>query len=131
MTAAGQTHSKSEPVVICPYLGPAGAERVAAAFGTNSDAGKRLEFYFYEDTGGLGPERAYEHCWNQFPDRDIIIIHTDMKPMPDDRLNHWYDQLFRKAEELPDAGIVACDLLFPIKNNRRALVHTVRRWPSG
>lgn len=117
VAAAGQSRSKSAPVVICPYLGPAGAEQVASAFGTVTGAGERLEFYYYEDTGRLGPERAYQHCWNRFPGRDVIIIHTDMKPMPDDRLNHWYDQLLHHVEALPDAGIVACDLLFPVKND--------------
>jgi hypothetical protein len=48
-------------------------------------------------------------------DRDVIIMHSDMAPMPDDTNNHWYDELRRYARDLPQAGMLACDLLYPLQ----------------
>lgn len=63
----------------------------------------------------IGPELAYEHCWSQFPDRDIIIMHTDMTPLPDDVTNQWYNNLLNYARTMPHAGMLACNLLYPLK----------------
>lgn len=103
----------SRPVIICPYVKPEDMDRVRTAFKLDEPAGKDLPFFFWQDTELIGPEHAYEHCWNQFPDRDVIIIHTDMYPAADDLTNAWYDELLRWSDRLPDAGAIACDLLFP------------------
>ncbi len=103
----------SRPVIICPYVNPEDVDRVRKAFGLDEPAGKDLPFFFWHDTELIGPERAYEQCWSQFPDRDVIIVHTDMYPAADDVTNAWYDELLRWADRLPDAGAIACDLLFP------------------
>jgi hypothetical protein len=67
----------------------------------------------WQDTNKIGPERAFEHCWNQFPDSDIIIIHSDMAPMPEDKTNGWYDALLEYRKALPQAGMIGCNLFFP------------------
>lgn len=114
--ARSRTHQVSpavpEPVIICPYLNPEDRQRVEEAFGLNEDRGKRLPFYFWQDTERIGPEAAFQHCWGQFPNRDVIIIHTDMAPIPEDQTNAWYDDLLRASRKLRDAGAIACDLVF-------------------
>lgn len=107
---------RSVPVVIvCPYLRDEDATRVRQAFGLDDARGRDLPFFLWQDVEGLGPERAYQHCWSQFPDHDVVIIHTDMSPMPDDADNRWYRELLGWVDRLPDAGLVACDLLYPIR----------------
>jgi hypothetical protein len=88
-------------------------DRVREAFGLDTEHGKKLEIFFWKDADHIGPERAYEQCWKAFPDRDVIILHTDMEPLPHDTTNLWYDRLLEYAALLPQAGIVGCDLLFP------------------
>lgn len=113
-TSAPKKLADLRPVILCPYVHEADRKIVETAFGVNEDRGRNLPFFFWQDTQLIGPERAYEHCWNQFPDRDVIIIHTDMRPMPDDLTNDWYLKLCAQVEALPSAGIVACDLLYPL-----------------
>ncbi len=111
-----------QAVIICPYVQDADAARVTAAFGLDSDAGRHLPFFLWQDTQLLGPERAFEACWEQFPDRDVVIVHTDMSPLPDDRDNSWFRALLAHAARLPDAGIVACDLLYPEQKDGEWLI---------
>ncbi len=107
--------SRREPIIVCPYVNDTDVARVQQAFGLNDARGSHLPFFFYKDEDLLGPEISYEHCWQKFPDRDVIIVHTDMQPLPDDLNNQWYDDLLRYADELPDAGLIACDLLYPVR----------------
>lgn len=110
--------NKIEPIIICPYVKTEHKNRVVAAFGLDQSRGKRLPFFFWQDNDLIGPEAAFQHCWSQFPDRDVIIMHTDMAPMPDDLGNSWYEKLLEYVKQLPDAGAIACDLLFPHKTER-------------
>ena len=104
---------KTSPVIICPYLHGHEAVEIAAKFGLDRPHGRKLDFFLWQDTRGLGPERAYEHCWQQFPERDIVILHSDMAPMPDDASNRWYDMLLHYRNKLPRAGMLACNLFYP------------------
>lgn len=104
--------SAAPPVIICPYVNDADVDRVAQAFGLGTARGDKLDVYFWKDVDLIGPERAFERCWQQFPDRDVIILHTDMEPLPDDRDNHWYDSLLDWAARLPAAAALACNLLY-------------------
>jgi hypothetical protein len=101
------------PIIICPYLHPEDAEKVRRAFGLEEPRGRKLEFFLWQDREHIGPEHAFQHCWSQFPDRDVIIVHPDMSPLPDDIENAWYDRLLDYGEEFPGAGALACDLFYP------------------
>jgi hypothetical protein len=101
------------PVVICPYIHSHEANEISAKFGLKKPHGRKMEFFLWRDANGLGPERAFQHCWDQFPDRDIVIVHSDMAPMPDDRSNHWYDALLHYRNKFPHAGILGCNLFYP------------------
>ena len=103
----------SPPVIICPYLYDAEPAEMRAKFGLDKSHGRRLKFFMWQDVDRKGPERAFEHCWNQFPDKDIIIVHSDMAPMPEDKSNRWYDALLEYRDALPDAGMIACNLFYP------------------
>lgn len=107
--------AKPEPVIICPYVLDEDVETVRRAFRLDEPEGRRLPFFLWKDEALIGPELAYEHCWNAFPDRDVIIMHSDMAPMPEDIGNRWYDELLRYANDLPQAGMLACDLLYPLQ----------------
>lgn len=111
--AATKLNETQTPVIICPYLYENEAVKVSAAFGIHEPRGGKLPFFLWQDKQRIGPERAFQHCWKLFPNRDIIIIHPDMAPMPDDLDNLWYFRLLHHAAELADAGIIACDLLYP------------------
>jgi len=86
---------------------------MSAKFGLEEPRGRKLEFFLWQDADGIGPEPAFQHCWDQFPERDIIILHSDMAPMPNDRSNHWYDALLYYRSKLPRAGMLACNLFYP------------------
>jgi len=105
--------NESPPVIICPYVHAWEAPDIKHRFGLDEPHGKKLDFFLWQDLKGIGPERAFEYCWNQFPDKDIIIMHSDMAPMPDDKANAWYDALLRFRKNLPRAGMIACNLFYP------------------
>ncbi|KAB1075342.1 hypothetical protein [Methylobacterium planeticum] len=111
-----QGSPRPDPVILCPYVRNEHRDRVVAAFGLDDERGRRLPFHLWQDTALIGPERAFEHCWNQFPDRDVIIVHTDMRPLPDDARNTWYERLIANVAALPDAGLIGCDLLYPVRH---------------
>jgi beta-1,4-mannosyl-glycoprotein beta-1,4-N-acetylglucosaminyltransferase len=101
------------PVIICPYIHSHEASEISAKFGLGRRHGRKIEFFLWQDTNRLGPERAFQHCWDQFPDRDIVVLHSDMAPMPNDQSNRWYDQLLQYRDRLPNAGLLACNLYYP------------------
>jgi hypothetical protein len=105
-----------EPVIVCPYLYDSEEAEIRNNFRLDGDAGRGLEFFLWQDTEGVGPELAFEHCWDQFPGRDIIIVHSDMTPLPEDQTNRWYRDILDHRDRLPDAGMIACDLLYPLKD---------------
>ncbi len=101
------------PIIICPHLFDHEPEEIRKKFCLDSDECQHMEIFFWQDTNRIGPERAYEHCWNAFPDRDVIIIHSDMSPLESQRPSHWYDELCRFRTQIPAAGMIACNLLYP------------------
>lgn len=109
---SGEAVPRKHPVVVCCYVHDSDAENFKSAFGLGEPRGKKVDWFLWQDKNLIGPERAFQHCWSLFPDRDIIILHPDMLPLPADRTNLWYDNLLRYADQLPEAGILACDLLF-------------------
>jgi GT2 family glycosyltransferase len=96
-----------------PYVYAHEATEITAKFGLDRPQGRKLEFFLWQDTNRIGGGRAFQHCWDQFPDRDVVLIHADMAPMPDDLANSWYDALLRYRTKLPCAGMLACNLYYP------------------
>lgn len=114
-TIARSTASTLPPVVICPYLYDHEEEEIRSKFRPKGKANPEMELFLWQDKDRIGPEFAFEHCWNQFPDRDIIIIHSDMAPMPGDHPNRWFEELSAYRDKLPSAGMIACNLFYPKK----------------
>lgn len=104
---------REPPMIVCPYVHAHEEAEIRTQFDLDGPAGRRLPFFAWLDTQKLGPERAFEHCWGLFPDRDIVIVHSDMAPMPGDRTNEWYDRLIAHRDALPQAGMIACNLFYP------------------
>jgi len=101
------------PVIVCLYLHDWESAEIRSKFGLDESRGHKLTFFMWQDLEQVGPEHAFQHCWNQFPDRDIIIIHSDMAPMPDDKSNSWYDALLEYRATLQEAGMITCNLFYP------------------
>jgi hypothetical protein len=101
------------PVVICPYLLDQERDEIRAKFALDSEQGAAIPFFLWQDNERIGPEHAFERCWEGFPDRDIIIIHSDMAPFPGDAPTLWYDQLCEYRSLRPDAGMIAANLFYP------------------
>jgi len=107
-------------MVICCYVHDRDATSFSSAFGIGEPRGEGIDWFLWQDKGLIGPERAFQHCWSLFPDRDVIVLHPDMSPLHEDINNSWYRNLLEYADALPDAGIIACDLLFPEKTPQGA-----------
>jgi hypothetical protein len=101
---------KLPPVVICPYLYCHEESEIRLKFGLDTRESRHIEFFLWHDAEGVGPELAFEHCWDRFPDRDIIIIHSDMAPMAEEPATQWYDALVGFGAANPAAGILGCNL---------------------
>lgn len=104
---------RTPPVVICPYLYDHEAEEIRAKFRLDEHPWLEVNFCLWQDRDHIGPEFAFERCWNRFPDRDVIIIHSDMAPMPGEPPTRWYAQLVEFRDAHPDAGMIACNLFYP------------------
>jgi hypothetical protein len=101
-----------EPIIIVPYVNAVEIQQLKQALGY------KLPVFFWEDTGRIGSDLAYQTMWNMFPDRDIIILHADMLPMPEDTTNAWYTQLLNYVQLHPEAGIFGTTLLYPAKSEK-------------
>ncbi|WP_158554650.1 hypothetical protein [Methylovirgula sp. 4M-Z18] len=108
--------AQKPPLVICPYLYDHEEQEIKDTFQLEG-AARHIDFFLWQDVNRIGPEFAFEHCWNSFPDRDIIIMHSDMAPFPGDKVTDWYDTLVEHTRNLPDAGMVACNLFYPREEN--------------
>ena len=107
---------RSPPIVICPYLYDGEDKEVLRKFDATGKA-KHVEFFLWQDKDRIGPEHSFERCWNLFPGRDVIILHSDMAPHPSDSGTDWYDGLIEHQRRLPDAGMVACNLFYPSRTD--------------
>jgi len=113
MSSFAQPRKVVPPVVICPYLYDNEAAEIRSKFSFGSKKDTRMELFLWQDKDRIGPEFAFEHCWNLFPDRDVIIVHSDMAPMPGASPSGWFDDLCRYRDALPAAGMIACNLYYP------------------
>jgi GT2 family glycosyltransferase len=101
-----------QPVIIIPYINASEIQPLKQALGY------KLPVVFWEDTGRIGSDLAYQTMWNMFPDKDVIILHADMLPMPEDTTNSWYDNLLNFVQKHPEAGIFGTTLLYPAKSKQ-------------
>ena len=119
------------PVILCPYVHEADRARVVEAFGLETERGRHLPVHLWQDKDLQGPERAYAQGWARFPNRDVIILHTDMAPLPEDVDNAWYPRLLAAVEALPAASLIGCDLLYPLQVAGRRYVQCAGGWFRG
>jgi hypothetical protein len=112
-----RTRAKLPPIVLCPYVCDHEADEVRSKFGLDRRSTKRAEFYLWQDKERIGPELALERCWDLFPTRDVIVIHSDMAPEPGEPFLQWYDALVSYRGELPSAGMIACNLYYNPTSN--------------
>jgi GT2 family glycosyltransferase len=99
-----------EPLIVVPYVNPNEIQTLKSAIKWDAP------IVFWEDNGRIGSDLAYQTLWNSYSDRDIILLHADMAPMPEDTNNNWYKQLCDYANKFPEAGILGTTLLYPAKD---------------
>ncbi len=97
-------------MIVIPYVNEAEITPLKKALGY------KLPVTFWKDEGKIGSDLAYQTLWNMFPDRDIIILHADMLPMPEDEDNTWYSNLLNYVQAHPEAGMFGMTLLYPAKS---------------
>ena len=100
-----------QPLVVVPYI------NASEILELKSRLGYDLPVVYWEDTGRIGSDLAYQTLWNTYSDKDIIILHADMLPLPEDTNNNWYYSLCNYANQFPEAGILGTTLLYPAKDN--------------
>jgi GT2 family glycosyltransferase len=101
-----------KPLITIPYIHRNEIEPLIARLGYD------IPYVVWEDTGRIGSDLSYQTLWNMYPDRDIIILHADMLPMPEDSNNEWYYKLIEYADKYKEAGILGTTLLYPAKDNQ-------------
>lgn len=72
----------------------------------------QYDIYYEKDDAGIGSDLMFQKMWNKFPNDDIFILHADMYSYED----NWLEQVLEYAERFPEAGILGCLLLYPVKN---------------
>lgn len=93
--------------IVIPYVHEQEIIQLRSALGYN------LPVIFWKDSGMIGSDLAYQTLWNMYPEDDIIILHSDMLPMPEDKNNTWYEELLSYANKYPEAGMFGTTLLYP------------------
>ena len=72
-----------------------------------------LDWILERDNVPIGPDMMYQKLWKQC-ETDIFIFHADMTPMPGKE--RWGEEIEKYASQLPDAGIIGCKLLYPLRD---------------
>lgn len=107
----------TQPIIICPYLDP------NSIINLRNKLGYKLPVHFWQDIGKIGSDLAYQYLWNLHKDKDIIILHTDMMPLPEDTTNKWYDLLLNYVNQSAQTdGMFGMKLLFPAESNNTRLI---------
>ena len=116
-----------EPLIVVPYIEKQEIELL------KNRLGWKVPVVFWEDTHRIGSDLAYQTLWNTYNDRDIILLHADMLPMPEDTNNSWYTELCNYADQFPEAGILGTTLLYPAKdkNNNYYIQHAGGKFQNG
>jgi len=106
----------NNPIVIVPYLFEHEVQELKNALGW------KIPYEFWKDIGQIGSDLAYQYLWNKHKDRDVIILHADMMPLPEDTENKWYEDLLQVVNAHPEAGIFGMKLLYPRKNEKNQYI---------
>lgn len=116
-----------EPLIVVPYINNQEISEL------KNRLGYKLPIVYWEDKSRIGSDLAYQTLWNTYPDRDIIILHADMLPLPEDNENNWYYSLCAYAKQFPEAGILGTTLLYPAKDkdNNYYIQHAGGRFLNG
>jgi GT2 family glycosyltransferase len=116
-----------KPLVVIPYINKQETSELVNALGTT------IPYVLWEDVGRIGSDLAYQTLWNMYPTHDIIILHSDMLPMPEDINNDWYYKLCNYADKYKEAGILGTTLLYPAKddNDNYYIQHAGGRFLNG
>ncbi len=101
-----------EPLVVVPYVSKQEILPLKSALDYT------IPVVYWEDKTRIGSDLSYQTLWNMYPDRDIIILHADMLPLPEDTKNYWYKELCSYADRFPEAGIFGTTLLYPAKDEQ-------------
>lgn len=80
-----------------------------------------IDYIIEQDNDRIGPDLMYQKLWNK-TDKDIIILHSDMLPMPNDLTNNWYTQLCFYAAQYKEAGIIGSKLLYPAQHKGKHVI---------
>ena len=72
-----------------------------------------LDWILERDNVPIGPDMMYQRLWKQC-DTDIFIFNADMTPIPGKE--RWWEEIEEYATQLPDAGIIGCKLLYPLRD---------------
>lgn len=124
VAARSSVPARLDPMVICPYLYSEEEAEIRRKFDLDGRGGKGVPFHLWHDAKRIGPEKAFEHCWSLFPEQDIIIVHSDMAPRPGQSTRDWYERLCAYRGQLDDAGMIACDLLYPYREGETPIVQS-------
>ena len=116
-----------EPLVVVPYVNQQEIQPLKAALKWD------VPVVFWEDRGRIGSDLAYQTLWNTNPNRDIILLHADMLPLPEDINNNWYHKLCDYAKRFPEAGMFGTTLLYPAadEDGNYYIQHAGGRFENG
>ena len=116
-----------EPLVVVPYIYETEIQELRSRLRWD------VPVVFWEDRGRIGSDLAYQTLWNTYSDRDIILLHADMLPLPEDTTNSWYHQICQYANQFSEAGLLGMTLLYPAKdqNGHYYIQHAGGRFYNG
>ena len=97
--------------IICPFIFEQEVTHIKAA-SVYLDAEVLLE----HDANRIGADMMYQRLWKKAAPNDIIILHSDMTFTQDPA--KWFNDLIGYVNKYPEAGIIGCKLLYPLKNDK-------------
>lgn len=72
------------------------------------------DFLFEEDINRIGCDLMYQRLWKKAAPNDVIILHSDMNFI--NGVDNWYKNLLYYINKYPEAGLIGCKLLYPLKD---------------
>jgi hypothetical protein len=75
---------------------------------------------YSKDEFGIGSDMMFQKMWNEYPDKDIFILHADMYPYEE----QWLEKVLDYVAKYPEAGIFGCLLLYPAKLQEKYIIQS-------